>query len=254
MHQPLSLRAVDLEIENARNERRKTPGKPLRVISDAPDDPGRASIAAEHQRDREGAAAKHCCDRRLDQPIGERGEDDGDSRQCQQHGGRRNDAGPDMRECEQRPVPEIERIGNDAEKASDAIAERDVPHKRTRMGDDQRAAGGRDRGPPAGERLGLAHEEKRPEHQRDAEPGADIGDLAGRIGQGLEQKDLAIGDERAERQLPGAGPRKIESADRIDRRQDDAGGQRREEYAEDERRQDLRVSLKSASKRTDQTR
>ena len=65
-----------------------------------------------------------------------------------------------MREGEQRPVPEIERIGDDAEEGRDSIAEGDVADKRTRMGDDERAARGRDRGAPAGIRLGLAQDEE----------------------------------------------------------------------------------------------
>ena len=224
LHQTFSLRAVDVEIENARNQGRKAPGKALGVVCNAPDDTGRSQHRCQRERNREGAAAKRRRDRRLNQPVGERRETDRDHRQPEHHRGRRNDAGPDMGKCEERPVPEVERIGNDAKKAGDAIAERDVADQRTWMRDHQRAAGGRDHGPPAREWLRLAHEKKRAEHQRDAERGANIGDAAARIRQGLEQKDLAIGDQRAERELPCAGPRKIEGGDRVDRRQDHAGG------------------------------
>ena len=108
---------------------------------------------------------------------------------------------------------------------------------RTRMRDDQRAARSRNRRPPAGKRLDLAHQEERAEHQGDAESRADICDLSGGIGQRVEEKDLAIGDERAERELPCPRPGEIEGADRIDRRQDDAGGQRGKKDPDNDGRQ-----------------
>ena len=140
-------------------------------------------------------------------------------------------------------MPEIERIGNQTEEGRDRVAERDVADKGAGVGDDERAARRRDRRAPAGKWLDFAQDEIAADNERNPEPCADFGELARWIGPSAEQEDLAPREKRAEREFPGPRPRQIEGADRIDRGQNDAIGERGEKYAEDDERQQPAVHL-----------
>ena len=72
------------------------------------------------------------------------------------------------------------------------------------------------------------------EHQRDPGASADVGDPSRRIGQRLEPEDLAIGDQRSQRELPSPRPGQVEGGDRIDRREIDAERERGDEHAYDD--------------------
>ncbi len=136
--QRLAFGAIGFVVENAVHERRKAGGKALAVVGQLANQSGQTEQGDERQRGREGLAAKRNRDRLLDQPVSERGEQHGHASERKQNGRGRDHAGPDAGEGEQRPVPQIERIGDRAEEASDAIAERDLARKRMRIGDDQR--------------------------------------------------------------------------------------------------------------------
>ena len=140
-------------------------------------------------------------------------------------------------------------------KAGDAVAERNVPDPGARIGDHQRASKGRDGGAPAGKRLSLAQVEVADHDQRHAEsPRPDRRAGARRIGPSRAAEHLPVGHERAERELPAAGPGQIEGADRIDGRQDDAIAQRGDENRENDERQNARGQLEGRHQQTDQTR
>ena len=76
----LAFRAIGVIVENAVHERRKAGRKTLRVVGQLANQSGQSEQAHEDQRCREGLAAKRNRHRLLDQPVCERGENDGHAR------------------------------------------------------------------------------------------------------------------------------------------------------------------------------
>ncbi len=146
------------------------------------------------------------------------------------HAERRDAARADRRERKQRPVPEIERIADEADPDGDRLREHMAVEPAARARRDQKERAGRRRERPAARITELVVEqEHRNREQRGADPRQQICRRARH--RAMARRARQRGEETADLQLPEPARRRIERGDRrmpdrreIDRERDEADG------------------------------